>query len=103
MQKRAERSKRLRALSAKKKFEFYRSECGTERTVIPEQRNAENGLWQGWTENYVRVEFAAPLTLIQAPLRVRLLETDGETILSELPEGALVLAKSDVSYIPIMM
>ncbi|MCU0426383.1 MAG: tRNA (N(6)-L-threonylcarbamoyladenosine(37)-C(2))-methylthiotransferase MtaB [Candidatus Kapabacteria bacterium] len=109
MHKRAERSKRLRTLSAKKKFDFYRGECGTIRTVIPEQRSAESGLWSGWTENYVRVEFAAPPSLVQAPMQVRLLETDGETVRAVLIDTAaeqgntLSSAVSHGSYIPIML
>jgi threonylcarbamoyladenosine tRNA methylthiotransferase MtaB len=103
MQKRAERSKRLRTLSAKKKFAFYQSECGTERTVIPEQRSAETGLWTGWTENYVRAEFAGAASLVQAPMRVRLKETDGETVVSEMLHGASRFDASAISYIPIMV
>ena len=107
MHVRAERSKRLRALSAKKKFEFYQSQCGTEHTVIPEQRNPETGLWTGWTENYVRAEFVGAASLVQAPMRVHLRELSGaETVLGDILEDSSLFSRfraSDVSYIPIMM
>ena len=103
MPKRAERSKRLRALSAKKKFVFYASQSGTEHTVIPEQRSAETGLWAGWTENYVRAEFAGAVSLVQAPMRIRLQATDGETVFGEMVQGTTRFNASEVSYIPIMV
>jgi threonylcarbamoyladenosine tRNA methylthiotransferase MtaB len=105
--KRAERSKRLRTLSAKKKLEFYRSQCAAdkpERTVIPEQRNRETGLWSGWTENYVRVEFEGAATMLQQPAQVRLSHTDGEAVFAKLlgmPDNPT--PQPTVSYIPIML
>ncbi|TAE32384.1 MAG: tRNA (N(6)-L-threonylcarbamoyladenosine(37)-C(2))-methylthiotransferase MtaB [Candidatus Kapaibacterium sp.] len=114
--KRAERSKQLRTLSAKKKLHFYHEQAKSlnasnhaafgERIVIPEQRNAETGLWSGWTENYVRVEFAAPHLLVQAPVRVRLQEvnpaTSGETMLAEYVGQVQREASHHAAYIPIM-
>jgi threonylcarbamoyladenosine tRNA methylthiotransferase MtaB len=105
--KRAERSKRLRTLSIKKKFEFYRSQASNdaaaERVVIPEQRDAATGNWIGWTENYVRAEFAAPAMLVQAPVRVRLRETDGETVMSDFLGQVEREHLVQAGYIPIMM
>lgn len=101
---RAERSKRLRTLSAKKKFEFYRSQCGLEKTIIPETRNEATGQWVGWTENYVRTEFVGQQTTVQKPVLVRLLETDGETVQSELLGNITPFApQQQPSYIPIIM
>jgi threonylcarbamoyladenosine tRNA methylthiotransferase MtaB len=109
--KRAERSKRLRNLSVKKKFEFYRTQASndqaSERVVIPEQRNDETGNWSGWTENYVRAEFAAPAMLVQAPVRVRLCTTDGETVLSDflgqVEREHSTEHRIQAGYIPILM
>jgi threonylcarbamoyladenosine tRNA methylthiotransferase MtaB len=117
--KRAERSKRLRGLSAKKKFTFYHEqltsseasieasiEAALERVVIPEQRNAETGRWTGWTENYVRVEFAAPPMLVQSPVRVQLsgINPDNpETMLAEFLGQIHRDAPVQAGYIPIMM
>lgn len=98
-----ERISRLRTLSALKKNEFYRSQCGTERVVIPEQRDPTTGRWVGWTDNYVRVEFAADSTLLQMPVRVRLLELHGEHVLGELAEHQLdTRPVVPPSYIPIL-
>lgn len=120
---RAERSKRLRSLSAKKKLEFYASQCGSVHTVIPETRN-EAGRWLGWTENYVRVEFATQIestdaeststgasTILQKPVQVRLRELgeSGETVMADvlhtLPELAAAPAAeyAQPKYIPILM
>ena len=52
--KRAERSKMLHILSEKKKRFFYESQLGKAYTVLFEE-DIENGMMQGWTENYVRV------------------------------------------------
>lgn len=54
IQKRQERSKMLRILSAKKKRAFYESQLGNSGTVLWEAEN-ENGFMHGFTENYVKV------------------------------------------------
>ena len=116
-QKRAERSKRLRTLSAIKKRAFYAEQINSlhpsnhaasgEHIVIPEQRNAETGLWTGWTENYVRTEFAAPAMLVQAPVRVRLREINpasgGETVLADVVGQIERETSTHAAYIPIML
>lgn len=104
--KRAERSKRLRMLSAKKKLEFYRSQCAAEkpaRIAIPEQRNRETGLWSGWTENYVRVQFEGAATMLQQPVQVRLSHTDGETVFAKLVGMPHSPPSPTAAYIPIMV
>lgn len=95
---------RLRTLSALKKNEFYRSQCGSEHIVIPEQRNPETGRWIGWTENYVRTEFAGEQLLLQIPKTVRLVELQGENVLGELVEarGSSKPQAGIPSYIPIL-
>jgi threonylcarbamoyladenosine tRNA methylthiotransferase MtaB len=114
MHVRAERSKRLRTLSAKKKRAFYSSQLSSVRTVIPETRN-EEGRWVGWTENYVRVECVAATTqptesapiLVQMPIQVRLRELgeSGETVIADVIQ-ACSHQPSEVpmpTYIPILM
>ncbi len=54
MNVRHERSKQLRNLSEKKKRKFYAENIGREATVLFEN-DVENGLMQGFTENYIRV------------------------------------------------
>ena len=51
---RKKRSKLLRALSARKKQDFYQSQLGTTRKVLFE-KDIQNGYLEGFTENYVRV------------------------------------------------
>jgi threonylcarbamoyladenosine tRNA methylthiotransferase MtaB len=97
------RTNRLRALSAFKKSEFYASQIGTERTVIPETYSAETGRWIGFTENYVRVEFTAPAVLIQKPMRVVLKEMLGEHVLAELTEAELLKEENFPQYISILV
>jgi threonylcarbamoyladenosine tRNA methylthiotransferase MtaB len=51
---RAERSKMLHILSDKKRRAFYENQLHSERSVLFED-DIQNGLMQGFTENYVRV------------------------------------------------
>ncbi len=86
------RTHQLRLLSDLKRQQFYRSALGSLRTVIPETYNPTTGMWEGWTENYIRVRFAAPPTLPHEPLAIRLcwLEAD-----------AVVGVVADNSYTPL--
>ena len=52
--KRSERSKMLHILSDKKRRHFYEQQIGKDFTVLFEE-DVENGMMQGFTENYVRV------------------------------------------------
>ncbi len=65
-----ERTHQLRLLSETKKKEFYLSQIGKTKTVIPEEYDESTGMWQGWTENYVRVSF--PLNLPKSLVKVKL-------------------------------
>jgi len=77
---RKERTKLLRMLSELKKAEFYKSQIGSIRTVIPEVYDSITGLWNGWTENYIRVKFAGKNNLGHHPIKVRLDKLDGEYV-----------------------
>lgn len=111
---RKERTKQLRQLSDKKRDEFYKSQLGEVRTVIPEQYKeipandfseimgerqsnspisiskpdetiaSENVLWEGWTENYVKVVFEAERSLEKIPHNVKLLELDKGKVFCEI-------------------
>jgi threonylcarbamoyladenosine tRNA methylthiotransferase MtaB len=52
--KRSERSKMLHILSDKKRRYFYEQQIGKDFTVLFEE-DVENGMMQGFTENYVRI------------------------------------------------
>lgn len=94
------RSRMLRNLSDKKRREFYRSQIGAERIVIPESRNPANGMWRGWTENYVRAEFEGDSGLLQAPTKVRLHEFVGEYVSSQFIEQTSALFRDSQTQIP---
>lgn len=83
---RKHRTHLLRELSESKRIEFDKSQVGTERLVIPEMYNEQNGMWRGWTENYVNVIFPAPKDLAQIPHKVRLVEMIESRIFGELTE-----------------
>ncbi len=99
---RKERTNRLRVLSAKKKNEFYRSQIGTIHTIIPEFYYHETKLWIAWTENYVRVEFSAPPTLLQVPMQIQLNEIKGEVMIGALLENPQVPSQNTPEYYSIL-
>lgn len=75
---RAKRSKMLRGLSVKKRYAFYESQIGTERTVLFEAENKE-GYIHGFTENYVKVKALWNPELVNTLHKVKLvkIEEDG--------------------------
>jgi len=83
---RQERSKMLRILSQKKRRHFYSQHLGTQCTVLFESKT-EDGLLQGFTENYVRVAVPYDAQLINQMRQVQLDTTGPEgIILSQLCE-----------------
>ena len=93
------RNARLRQLSDSKRIEFYSSHVGSVRNVIPESFDLHTGLWKGWTDNYVKVEFPAPQDIELKPYRVSLesfSESSG-TVLSTL----LDIPSSNQRYFPL--
>lgn len=54
---RKERTNILRHISEEKRIVFDNENINSTRKVIPEIYNHDNGLWKGWTENYVSVIF----------------------------------------------
>ena len=77
---RAERSKMLHILSDKKRRAFYESQVGREATVLFEE-DIENGIMQGFTENYVRVVARYDPLLINETLPVRLVAVNPEGLM----------------------
>ncbi len=75
------RNEILRNLSAKKKFEFYELNAGTEATVLFESPK-ENGTVEGYTSNYIRVRSDRAETLANRIERVILHSPDGRELLA---------------------
>ncbi|HEY1055677.1 MAG TPA: tRNA (N(6)-L-threonylcarbamoyladenosine(37)-C(2))-methylthiotransferase MtaB [Emticicia sp.] len=82
--KRAERSKMLHILSDKKRRHFYEQQIGKNFSVLFEE-DVENGLMQGFTENYVRVVAKYDPLLINETKKVNL-ATINEAMLVEVDE-----------------
>lgn len=77
---RSERSKMLHILSDKKRRAFYESQIGNEATVLFEE-DVENGIMQGFTENYIRVAAKYDPLLINEMLPVRLVTVNPEGLM----------------------
>lgn len=82
--KRSERSKMLHILSDKKRRFFYEQQLGKNFSVLFEE-DVENGLMQGFTENYVRVVAKYDPLLINETKKVNLV-TINEEMLVEVEE-----------------
>lgn len=83
-QKRAERSKMLHILSDKKRRYFYEQQVGKNFTVLFEE-DVENGMMQGFTENYVRITAKYDPLLINETKLVSLISIN-ENMLVEVSE-----------------
>jgi threonylcarbamoyladenosine tRNA methylthiotransferase MtaB len=78
-----ERSRRLRELSARKRFEFQSRYLGRSVEVLFEQQD-DNGLWTGLTSNYMRVGVVS-----REPLRNQIRSVAVEAAGKELAIGSL--------------
>jgi threonylcarbamoyladenosine tRNA methylthiotransferase MtaB len=81
---RKERTIELRELSEKKKHDFYASQIGSIKKVIPESIDEKTGRWKGWTENYIRVLLDAPEDIDKLPKKVILNELIDDYVYAEL-------------------
>ena len=79
-----ERSQRLRSLSQRKRKMFYQSLVGSSQRVLFEQH--KNGLWQGYTDHYVRVGVVSDKNLTHQILDVQL-ESVGDNIVMAKRRG----------------
>lgn len=88
LKERQQRSKMLRSLSEKKKRQFYEESLGQTATVLFED-DVEDGMMQGFTENYVRVTAKYDPMLINE-LKTVTLKSINDKGLVEVEEAELV-------------
>ena len=67
-----ERAARLRKLGRQKREQFYTRHIGTEQRVLVERRNSRSGLLQGFSENYIPVQFQGEDDCIRSVVRVQI-------------------------------
>lgn len=91
MKKRNERSNMLRILSEKKKRKFYEENLGTTWKVLFEE-DVEDGMMNGFTENYVRVAAKYDPLLINEIKTVTLTEINGRGVV-DVVEPEVVFEK----------
>jgi len=77
-----ERARKLINLSARKKRAFYENHVGNIVEVLFEDQ--EEGRWTGHTGNYMKVRVASDVILHNEIRRVRLTETEGDSLIGEL-------------------
>jgi threonylcarbamoyladenosine tRNA methylthiotransferase MtaB len=80
MDVRRERSKMLHILSDKKKRAFYEQNVGTTRIVLFENEE-ENGMMNGFTENYIKVKTVFDTKLANTFKTVKLTEIDRDGLM----------------------
>jgi threonylcarbamoyladenosine tRNA methylthiotransferase MtaB len=80
MDVRRERSKMLHILSDKKKRAFYEQNVGTTRIVLFENEE-ENGMMNGFTENYIKVKTVFDTKLANTFQKVKLMEIDRDGLM----------------------
>lgn len=88
---RAERSKMLHILSDKKRRKFYESQLGRKLTVLFEN-DIEDGMMQGFTENYVRVTAKYDPLLINETRKVILTEINDKGLVEVAEAESEVLS-----------
>ncbi|MBI9072576.1 MAG: tRNA (N(6)-L-threonylcarbamoyladenosine(37)-C(2))-methylthiotransferase MtaB [Melioribacteraceae bacterium] len=88
---RKRRNHMLRILSEKKRDQFYRKMIGKELTVIFEHQN-HDGFMKGFASNYVRVKHGYDKTLINKPVKVKIIDVDEESCIAErlLPNNKVI-------------
>jgi len=88
---RAERSRMLHILSDKKRRKFYEDHIGHEFTVLFEN-DIENGMMQGFSENYIRVSAKYDPILINELKKVRLVNVDEQGLMQAEEDFSGILA-----------
>jgi threonylcarbamoyladenosine tRNA methylthiotransferase MtaB len=76
--------KRLRQLDQDKRQEFYQRHIGSHNQVLVERRNKKTGLLQGFSENYIPLQFEGPTKLCRRVVPVYFERMEGE-----LPMGVI--------------
>jgi len=102
----AERSRALRALAARKAQAFCRRFLGETLTVVVLDRDGPDGLLEGLSDNYLRVWFAGDPGLRGGVARVRAEAVTGRGLLGSLREVAVPhrpvsFARRDATRIPL--
>ena len=90
-----ERSAKLRRLSEKKRYEFYRSHLGREVTVLFEDPRGR--FWPGYTDNYIRVVVQSDEDLRNQIGRVHLDRVAGDVMEGRLVGGFRASTQSSVA------
>ncbi len=67
-----ERVARLRELDRQKRQQFYSRHVNTEQNILVERKNKTTGLLQGFSENYIPVQFNGPADCIKTVVRVHI-------------------------------
>ncbi len=67
-----ERVKQLRTLDQRKRQEFYQRHIGYESQILVEKRNPKTGLLQGFSENYIPVQFQGDDRMIKDIVSLRI-------------------------------
>lgn len=83
-QEKKRRTLLLRELSDRKKKEFYQTQLGNIKKVIPEDYDEKTNLYKGWSENYVRAAFYNKNELYGHDLKVKLLRIQDDLVFSEI-------------------
>jgi len=79
-----ERVARLRTLDRQKRQQFYQRHIQTEHSVLVERQNQKSDLLQGFTENYIPVQFDGSTELIRTLVRARIVNITETNVLAEL-------------------
>lgn len=85
---RKQRTALLRSLSVKKRNVFTEQNMGSVRRVLFEQVR-DDGMMEGWTENYIPVRMSADARLVNTIATVRLTAADGESCSGEIIDAAI--------------
>lgn len=83
-EERKERTNILRKLSDLKRRQFYESQINKILSVVPEEYNADLGLWKGWSENYVRIEFPSDTLNIKKRVQIFTEKVRSQTVLGKM-------------------
>lgn len=79
-----QRVHRLRELDTRKRQAFYRQHLGTSQQVLVERQNKKSGLLQGFSENYIPLQFKGPTRL-----RQRIVPVHFDRLEDEQPLGSV--------------
>ena len=82
-QEKKRRTLLLRELSEKKKLEFYQTQIGKIKEIIPENFDKKTKLYKGWSENYVHTAFFGNNELNNLFVQVKLNNIQNDFVIGE--------------------